>query len=207
MTLKEKMMDGMMGNMSKEEKKEMMDKMMENFFADMSPEEKQKMMQDMMSKMMGSFMGSGENENDKENKGEKHSMMDGKSNMMDMMKMMMGGKSPMMNMMKMMMGGKSPMMGMDSDGKGEKPWDMCQKMMSSISKSSEIATFATPEIRGLFEEWIQQIEEEFITFIKSSGTDNVEKLQEHFKLSKDSVIYFLTRLSQKGKIKFKIDSE
>jgi uncharacterized protein YaaW (UPF0174 family) len=192
MSLKEKMMDSMMGNMSAEEKKEMMDKMMDKFFADMTPEEKQKLMQDMMTKMMGNFMGKGSNSAEDGSGG-------GIFPMMDMMKMMMGGKSSMMSMMM----GK----GMQSEGKDEKPWDMCQKMMSSISKSSDLATFATPEVRSLFEEWVQQIEEEFLEFIKTSGSDKIEQLQDQFKLSKESVNYFLARLAQKGKIKFKIEKE
>jgi|GEM_PF-5571205 len=44
MGFKDKMMDRMMGKMSKEEKQNMMDKMMENFLADMTAEDKQKMM-------------------------------------------------------------------------------------------------------------------------------------------------------------------
>lgn len=52
MAMKDKMMDFMMGKMSKEDKEEMMGKMMEKFFADFSPEEKQKMMEEMMPKMM-----------------------------------------------------------------------------------------------------------------------------------------------------------
>jgi len=52
MGLKDKMMDRMVENMSKEEKAEMMDKMMERFFADFTPEEKQQLMLKMMPKMM-----------------------------------------------------------------------------------------------------------------------------------------------------------
>jgi hypothetical protein len=52
MGMKDKMMDFMMGKMSKEDKEEMMGKMMERFFAEFSPEEKQKMMEEMMPKMM-----------------------------------------------------------------------------------------------------------------------------------------------------------
>jgi hypothetical protein len=193
MSLKEKMMETMIGNMSTEEKKEMMEKMMDKFFSDMSAEDKNKIMMEMMPKMMSSFMGS------KDEKSEKGSR-ENKSSMMDMMGMMMGGKSPMMNMMSMMMGNK-----MGADDGNEKPWDMCKKMMSSISKSNDLASFATPEIRGLFEEWVIQIEEEFLDYIKTSNEKNIEKLIEHFKLSKESVVYILNRLSQKGKIKLNIE--
>lgn len=48
----DKMMESMMGGMSKEEKQEMMGKMMGKFFADMTAEDRQKMMEQMMPKMM-----------------------------------------------------------------------------------------------------------------------------------------------------------
>ena len=53
MGLKEKMAEMWMGNMTPEEKQEMMDSMMENFFAAMSAEEKRKTMETMMEKFMG----------------------------------------------------------------------------------------------------------------------------------------------------------
>ncbi len=165
-------------------KERMMEQMMNNFFGKMKPEEKQKMMTEMMEKFMGNMTAE-----------EKQSMM---QNMMpQMMGSMMGGGSgsPMMNMMSMMMGGQS-----NQDGSTEMPWDMCKKMMSSIGKANELASFATPEIRALFEEWATQIEEEILAYVRESKTDTIERIAEHFKLSKESVTFFLTRLSKKGKI-------
>ena len=52
MGFKDKMMDRIMGKMSKEEKEQMMDKMMKEFFADMTAEDKKKMMMEMMPQMM-----------------------------------------------------------------------------------------------------------------------------------------------------------
>jgi hypothetical protein len=196
MKIKKIMADFMMGNMTPEEKKTMMDQMMNQFFSDMKPEEKQKMMGDMMDKFMGTMSAE-----------EKQSMM--QSMMPKMMGSMMGGGSgsPMMNMMSMMMGGKGPMNMMgdqtSTEGQNEMPWDMCKKMMSSMSKTSELATFATPEVRQLFEEWSTQIEEEIMTYIRESKTNETEKIAEHFKLSRESVTYFLTRLAKKGKINLK----
>jgi len=186
----------MMGNMTPEEKSAMMNQMMDKFFSDIKPEAKQKMMEEMMDKFMGSMSAE-----------EKQSMM--QSMMPKMMGSMMGGGSgsPMMNMMSMMMGGKGQtnMMGDKNaaEGQNEMPWDMCKKMMSSMSKTSELATFATPEVRQLFEEWSAQIEEEIMNYIRESKTNETEKIAEHFKLSQNSVIYFLTRLASKGKINLK----
>ncbi len=201
MGLKDKMMDSMMGKMSAEEKKEMMDNMMgsfmdsmsseekqnmmnsmmDKFFAGMSPDEKQGMMSSMMPKMMGSMMGSGSG---------------GGSSMMGMMKNMMGG----------MMGKKEG----DKNNPGPmefNPMEMCQKMMGNMGRTNELAAYATPEVRALFEDWSEQIENEILGYIKNNNNADPEKIAEHFKLSKDSINFFITKLSQKGKINIKAEAK
>ncbi|MGD1046075.1 MAG: hypothetical protein ABR936_12270 [Bacteroidota bacterium] len=200
MGIKNKMADFIMGKMTSEEKGVMMDQMMNKFFEGMKPEEKQKIMEDMMGKFMGTMTGE-----------EKQTMM--QTMLPNIMGSMMGGGtgSPMMNMMSMIMGGKGPMgmmksakgNGDSSEGQMEMPWDMCKKMMSSISKTSELATFATPEVRQLFEEWAVQIEDEILSYVQETKINEIEKIAEHFKLSRESVTYFLTRLANKGKINLK----
>ncbi len=172
MGLKDKIFENMMGNMGAEEKTRMMQGMMDKFFDNMSAEEKKEIMNAMMPKMMSG-------------------MTEGKGfSMMDMMKNMMGG----------MMGNRSES-GEKPDGPtGFNPMDMCKKMMSTMEKTNTLATFATPEVRALFEEWAEQIEREILDYIQENKNTNPEALAEKFKISKDSVNFFLTRLSQKGKI-------
>ncbi len=177
MGFKEKMMENMMGNMSAEEKKDMMDKMMEGFFSTMTKEERQDMMNNMMPKMMEQMMGSDSKGSD--------------GGMMGMMSSMMGSKSE-----------KSEKGGNDSSSG---PMDMCRKMMSTISQSSDIATFATPEVRQMFEEWVQQVDEEILALVKENNLISPEQVAEKLKISKDSAIYFLSRLAQKGKISININ--
>jgi len=180
MGLKEKMMEGMMGKMSPEEKEEMMGKMMELFFSEMSSEEKQKIMQNMMEKFMGSMSTE-----------EKQKMF--QEMMPKMMQGMMGGEGPMgmmSSMMKRMMGEK-----------GEGPMDMCKKMMGNIEKVFELSIYSTSELHTLFEEWLSQIEEEIATKIKEKGEIDSKKLSEEFKLSEESINFILLRLAKKGKIK------
>ncbi len=100
------------------------------------------------------------------------------------------------NMMKMMMN--------DHDGDGESPMSMCKKMVSNISRSNELATFATPEIRGLFEEWVEQLDNEVLDFVKQTKSTNPEELAAHLNISKDSAIYLLSRLAQQGTISVEI---
>jgi hypothetical protein len=117
-----------------------------------------------------------------------------------MMGMMMGKSGSMRAMMSKMMGSCG-----EDDKTGEGPWDMCRKMMATIGKTVDLATFATPEVRGLFEEWATQIEEEIFQFVKESKTTDADQIAARFKLSKNSANYFLTRLSQQGRISLKAE--
>jgi hypothetical protein len=184
MSIKEKMMSKMMDNqfkgMSLEEKKQMMDTMMDKFFSSMSDEEKKEMMSGMMPKMMEQMMGG-------------NSMTGGDSMM---------GKSPMMGMMSMMMGkGKGSS---NSGEEGKMPWDMCKEMMSGFKETANTAKFATAELRGLFEEWCQQIESEILTFVREKKSINIAELAEKFSLSEESIKYLLTRLATKNLLDFKV---
>ena len=192
MGFKEKIMEGMMGNMTPEKKQEMMDTMMEKFFSAMSEEDKKKMMEGMMEKFMGRM-----------NAHERKHMMSGMmSNMMG--KMMGEGPKSMMGMMGSMMGHRTT--GDDkSEENSEMPWDMCRKMMRHMGRSSEQASYATPELRGLFEEWLSQIEEEIKVDIEKSGSTDPEELAGKYKLGKDSIHFILGRLAQKEKINLKAE--
>jgi hypothetical protein len=135
---------------------------------------------------------------------EKKNMMSGM--MPKMMEQMMGGgsmgKSPMMGMMSMMMGkGK---VSSESGEENKMPWDMCKDMMSGIKETANTAKFATAELRGLFDEWCQQIETEILNFVKEKKSINIAELAEKFSLSEESIKYLLTRLANKNLIDFKV---
>ena len=119
----------------------------------------------------------------------------------EMMSKMMSAGGGMMGMIATAMGGRK---GSEGDFN---PMEMCKRMMSSITQTGEIASFANPEVRGLFEEWAQQIEEEILSFIKEKESIHPEEIAAHLKISKESVHYFLSRLAQKGKIQFKVEPE
>ncbi len=85
-------------------------------------------------------------------------------------------------------------------GEGFNPMEMCKSMVDSIAKSAEMATYATPELRALFEEWLGQIEAEILEFLKGREAIAPETVAEHFKLSKESAVFLLSKLACEGKI-------
>jgi len=198
MELNEKMINEMMDKMSAQEKEKMMRKLMGKFFAEMSQETKQEILEKMVKHL---FISMTDEEKEKTMKNMMPDMMETiiKEGPMGMIKIMMGkGPGRMRGMM-----AKHICCDEDSEEKGEMAWDWCKKFMSSMSESVETAKFATPEIRGLFDEWAQQVEEEILQFVKKEGKADPEQIAKHFKLSVDSAIFFLTRLAKKRKVSFK----
>jgi len=109
----------------------------------------------------------------------------------------------MMGMMSMMMGRKSK--GSEKgEEKGKMPWDMCCEMMTGMKETADTAKFATSELRGLFDEWLQQIEKELLDFIKEKGSINVSEIAEKFSLSEESIKYLLSKLAGKNLIDYKV---
>jgi hypothetical protein len=188
MKIKERMMENMMNKMKPNERQQMMSMMMEQFFSTMSPEDKQNMMDGMMEKFLGNLTDE-----------EKRSMM---SSMMPKMmsSMMGGGKNTMMDMLKNMISGRK-----EGEGTAEMPWDMCKKMMGNIGKYSELASYATPELHQLFEEWLSQINEEVVETVQKEGKADPEALSGKFKLSNESIHFILGKLAQEGKINIKAE--
>jgi hypothetical protein len=144
MSMMDKMMEFMMGRMSKEEKEEMMSRMMDKFFADMTAEDKQKMMAEMMPKMMEGI------------------------NMMEMMpQMMMGmmggeGAGGMMGMMsKMTSGGKEMEMPMMPQMMMEMMPRCLSVMLPNIPKEKRIE-FILKMVTTLMEEGRSGLSEEEI---------------------------------------------
>lgn len=86
-------------------------------------------------------------------------------------------------------------------GEGFNPMEMCGCMIGSITKSAEMATYATPELRTLFEEWLGQLDVEVLEFLKGRETASPEDVADHFKLSKESAVFLLSKLAQEGKVR------
>lgn len=160
----------------------MKEKFMESMMSGMSTDEKKALMNELMEKFFA-----GMSDEDK------------REMMRDMMTRMAGGgagegmPNPMMRMMGFMMGGKK------EDGEFN-PMDMCKKMMATMGQNRETAVSATPEIRTLFEEWARQMDEELLALLDGGAPSDLDQLAARLKISKESLIYFLARLAQKGEI-------
>ncbi|MCX6255892.1 MAG: hypothetical protein NTV31_15670 [Bacteroidia bacterium] len=162
-----------------------MNKMMEDQFQSMSADDKKQMMETMMDKFFSTMSD------------------DEKKEMMSSMMPKMMGNNPMMGMMSMMMGRKANPTEKGNEN-SKMPWDNCCEMMTGIKETANTAKFATSELRGLFDDWCQQIEKEILDFMKEKKSIKIDEMAEKFSLSEESIRYLLSRLANKNLIDYKV---
>ena len=81
------------------------------------------------------------------------------------------------------------------------PIEMSKEVLSSISHSYELATYSTPELRGLFNDWLGEIENEVLEFLKKKDKVDSNEVSRHLRLKQESVIFILSKLAREGKIR------
>jgi hypothetical protein len=79
------------------------------------------------------------------------------------------------------------------------PAAMCQAMMTSVGKAAEMAAYATPEVRTLFEEWARSVEAEVLEVLRARGPLDLAALAGALKIGPESALYFLGKLVREGK--------
>ena len=60
--------------------------------------------------------------------------------------------------------------------------------------------YSTPELRGLFNDWLSEIEQEALEFLKESNKVDPDEVAQHLRLERESVIFILSKLAREGKI-------
>ncbi len=79
--------------------------------------------------------------------------------------------------------------------------EMSKEVLSAVSHSFELATYSTPELRGLFNDWVGVIEREILDYIKEKRKVDPDEIAEHFRLERGSIFFILGKLARENKIK------
>ena len=78
---------------------------------------------------------------------------------------------------------------------------MNQQMAGAIADAGETMSFATPEIKGLFEEWVKSIEEEILGLLKEKGSSVPSEIATKLKISEESAIFFISKMAREKKLR------
>ena len=74
-------------------------------------------------------------------------------------------------------------------------------MAGAVTESASMASFATPEVRSLFEEWARAVEEEIVGLLKDKGTSEPSEIAAKLKISEESALSFIGKMAREKKVK------
>ncbi len=83
---------------------------------------------------------------------------------------------------------------------GVDPKKLCQQMVTVIDEHTALESLANPEIRTLFIDWMEELEQEILQNSKGKSKLTSEDLTEQFKISKQGADFLLVKMKQEGKI-------
>ena len=85
--------------------------------------------------------------------------------------------------------------------------EMCRKMTQAVQQTnetvqqtSENTAYATPELRDLFNDWLEQVEKEALAFLSGRDDVSAEELSLKLGITKESAIFLLAKLTRQGKL-------
>jgi hypothetical protein len=83
---------------------------------------------------------------------------------------------------------------------GVDPKNLCQQMVTAVDEDAALESFANPEIRTLFVDWMEELEKEILSYGECKGDLSPKDLINHFKISKQGAEFLLEKLKQEGKV-------
>jgi hypothetical protein len=83
---------------------------------------------------------------------------------------------------------------------GVDPTAMCRSLVEKISQSEQLRSVADPEILVLFEDWLEELENEAVELIKRCRPATADDLSRELGLSESGSMFLITKLKRDGKI-------
>ena len=85
-------------------------------------------------------------------------------------------------------------------GEGVDPTQMCQTLVDKVAQSKQLRAITDPELLVLFEDWLEELEEEVIEAVKAQGPQEAEELARKLGLSGRGADFLLSKLKREGKL-------
>ncbi len=82
---------------------------------------------------------------------------------------------------------------------GVDPTSMCQSLVDRVAQSKQLQAVAHPEVLSLFENWLEETEEEVVRHAADVGRD-ASAVAEASGLSRSGAAFLLAKLGREGRI-------
>jgi len=83
---------------------------------------------------------------------------------------------------------------------GVDPTHMCQSLVHKVTQSKQLMSVADPGILVLFEAWLEELEEEVVTYMKRHPGCDVTDLSDNLGFSKSGAVFLIAKLQREGKL-------
>ncbi|HSO71088.1 MAG TPA: hypothetical protein VLR91_00380 [Thermodesulfobacteriota bacterium] len=77
---------------------------------------------------------------------------------------------------------------------------MCQSLVDKVFQSKQLRAVAEPEILVLFEDWLEELEEEIIHQVRRTGSEDLKALAVGLGLSTSGVNFLIAKLKSEERI-------
>jgi hypothetical protein len=77
---------------------------------------------------------------------------------------------------------------------------MCQRLVDRVAQSRQLMAVADPELLVLFEDWLDELENEVVLLAQEHGHLSPAKLAQKLGLSERGATFLISKLSREGKI-------
>jgi hypothetical protein len=77
---------------------------------------------------------------------------------------------------------------------------MCQRLVDRVAQSRQLMAVADPELLVLFEDWLDELENEVALLAKEHGRLSPSDLAQKLGVSERGATFLMSKLSREGKI-------
>jgi hypothetical protein len=88
-------------------------------------------------------------------------------------------------------------------GEGVDPTEMCQSLVDKVAQSRQLAALTDPDILLLFEDWLEELEEEVVKTIKEQGSREPTELAYRLGISLRGANFLLSKIERDEKLKLR----
>jgi len=85
-------------------------------------------------------------------------------------------------------------------GEGVDPTQMCQSLVDKVTQSKQLMAISNPEVLVLFEDWLEELEDEVIAFTGQHENPTAEELAKKLGLSFRGADFLISKLKREGKM-------
>jgi hypothetical protein len=85
-------------------------------------------------------------------------------------------------------------------GEGVDPTQMCQSLVEKVAQSKQLMAITDPELLVLFEDWLEELEEEVISLVRRHGPMTATELASRIGLSLRGTTFLLSKLKRENKL-------